>query len=59
MLLRAIGNTVDPNNDLRPAVWREAQDFFVKRGSVPTPADVSQLLDSAPTDYALARLGRY
>jgi NitT/TauT family transport system substrate-binding protein len=59
VLLRAIGNTVDPNNDLRPAIWREAHDFFVRRGSVPTPVDVSQLLDPAPTDYALARLGRY
>jgi len=59
VLLRAIGNTVDPNNDLRPEIWREAHDFFVKRGSVPTPLDINQVLDPSPTDYALARLGRY
>jgi len=59
MLLRAAGNTVDPNNDLLPEVWREAQDFFVKRGSVPTPVDVNQLLDPSYTDYALSRLGRF
>jgi len=59
VLLRAIGNTVDPNNDLRPEIWREAHDFFVKRGSVPTPVDITQLLDPAPTEYALSRLGRF
>jgi NitT/TauT family transport system substrate-binding protein len=59
VLLRAAGNTVDPNNDLLPEVWRESQDFFVKRGSVPTPVDINQLLDASYTDYALSRLGRY
>jgi NitT/TauT family transport system substrate-binding protein len=59
LLLRAIGNTVDPDNNLRPEVWREAQEFFIRRGSVPTPVEIDRVLDSSYTDYALARLGRY
>ena len=55
---RMATHDVDPNGELNPRTIEEQQDYYTRYGTQQSKLDVSRVLDSSYSEYAVGRLGR-
>jgi hypothetical protein len=50
--------SVEPNGELHVAMFETVQDFFLRQGALSGKIDAASIVDKAPLNYAVQRLGR-